>query len=135
MSQLIEVMAHTCAVCEKGLKSTDRITSLYKCSDISTFAKQAELGIAGGSTRNYWAHLFCDNTNLGGYLLQPDIHSCIECKRALTRQDLVIPVFQVMNPRIVNPADITDVGLELAERIFFIHHNCRNTKINQVFVG
>jgi hypothetical protein len=131
----IDIFTHTCAACEISLKRTDRITALYKNNGLVSFAAQVELGIAGGSARNYWAHLYCSNPSLTGYPLQPTIHNCIECRNALERQDLIVPVFQVLNPKSINPQDVTDFGVELSDRIYFVHLNCRNTKLKQVFAG
>jgi hypothetical protein len=108
---------------------------LYKHGELGTFAAQVELGIAGNNVRNYWAHLYCTNPTLTGYNVQPSIHTCIECRTALTKNDLILPVFQVLNPKAINPRDVTDFGVELSDRIYFVHFNCRNKKLQQVFVG
>lgn len=131
MSVKIEVLTHACAVCQKDLKENDRVTSLYAAGEVNSFANQAALGIAGANVRNYWAHLYCHNTKLAGYPLVPDIHTCIECRKSLSKEDMIVPVFRVLNPKMINPNDLTDFGVELSDRIYFIHYSCRNTVISK----
>ncbi len=131
MSQLIDVLTHSCVSCGRGLRATERVHAAYPLEDVKSFAKQVELGIIGGDVRNAWAHLFCNNPTLHGYKLKPDLHSCIECKNPFTARDLVVPIYQVLDPRAINPNDPTDVGITLADRVYLIHHNCRNIRLDQ----
>lgn len=131
MSQLIEALAHSCANCGKTLCATDRIHAAYTLDSVRSFARQVELGIIGEDVRNAWAHLVCSNPTLKGYNVQPDLHACIDCKRRFGANDLVVPVYQVLNPRAVNPSDPTDVGITLSERVYLVHHNCRNIRLDQ----
>lgn len=126
MSLLIEALAHSCANCGQSLKPTERIHAAYFLNEVKSFATQVELGIIGGNVRNAWAHLTCKNPTLRGYKVQPDLHSCIECKKRFGKNDLVVPIYQVLDPRAINPSDPMDVGITLGERVYLVHHNCRN---------
>jgi hypothetical protein len=130
-SLLIEALAHSCANCSKPLRTTERIHAAYFLEDVQSFAKQVELGIIGGNIRNAWAHLFCNNRTLKGFKLQPDLHCCVVCKKHFGKNDLVIPIYQVLDPRAINPNDPTDVGITLAERVYLLHHDCRNISLDQ----
>jgi len=127
----LETLAHGCAACSHPFKVAHRICSLYKADEIRSFSVQVELGIAGAGVRNFWVHLLCKNPTLEGYLLKPDIHICVECQNKFERDDMLIPVFQVTDPRAVNPLDPTDVGLSLGERVYFVHGSCRNKTLTK----
>lgn len=63
--------------------------------------------------------------------MRPDIQYCIRCRKHLGTTDIVQPVFGVENANAVNPADPTDRGLSLGERIYFVHVECTNPKLTQ----
>jgi hypothetical protein len=44
---------------------------------------------------------------------------------------MIQPVFQVVNPREVNPADPEDIGMALGDRIYFVHADCENVKLDR----
>jgi len=127
----IETLSHGCVDCGQPFQIADRICSIYRAGEVRSFETQIELGVIGGGVRNYWIHLYCHNHKLKEHGLKPDIHHCVECRKGLAKDDLVIPIFQVTNPRAINPLDPTDVGISLAERVYFIHGNCRNIAMNK----
>lgn len=127
----IEALSHGCAGCGKGFTDGTFCVTSYRVSDIRPFFSQVELGIIGAGVRNIWLHLDCDEVNLRSWNMQPDIHVCIRCKSHLGRTDVVQPVFQVVNPDAINPDDPTDKGVELGDRIYFVHVDCKNTALNQ----
>lgn len=131
MTNVLEMLAHGCAGCGRAFKSSERVCSIYRAQDITSFEQQVELGIIGAGVRNHWVHLYCSDPTLKDHSLKPDIHHCIECRTSLDKKDMVMPVFQVTDPRAVNPLDPTDVGLALAERVYFVHGSCRNKALDK----
>jgi hypothetical protein len=120
----IVAAAHRCLMCEKALKDRDKIRSAYYQKDLVSFEKQVELGIIGSNVRSFWIHVDCANPALEGFNLNPDVHHCIKCSKSLAKEDVVTPVFQVIDPDAVNPEDPTDKGIALNERVYFIHADC-----------
>lgn len=128
-----EALAHGCAACGCSFQDRHRIVSVYRTSDVTSFYTQVELGIIGSQVRNFWKHLSCDDPTLrhSDWHMNPDLNHCIRCNKALSQKDMVSPVFQVTDPNAVNPDDTSDVGIALAERVYFVHADCRNIALNK----
>jgi hypothetical protein len=129
----IEALAHGCAKCAKPFVLNSRIRSAYLVRDIHSFEQQIELGIAGRGVRNLWLHVECADPTLLAkqWDMKPTIHHCIRCSRDLKREDLVVPVFSVDDPCVINPSDPSDKGLTLRERVFFMHADCTDALFKQ----
>jgi len=127
----IEALAHGCASCGKPLLSGTRVLAAYHVSEISSFAEQVELGIIGAAARNFWVHLWCGDPKLmKGWHMHPDIHHCIRCNEPLHKKDAVVPVFQVVDPAAFNPDDAADKGIALGDRVYFVHADCKNSRLD-----
>lgn len=63
--------------------------------------------------------------------MRPDLQYCIRCRQSLRTDHIVQPVFGVDNPNAINPADPTDRGVTLGERIYFVHVDCGNPALRQ----
>lgn len=94
-----------------------------------SFENQIDLGLIGANVRNNWLHFNCDKPLRTDWAMYPDLHSCIRCKKKLEASDLIQPVFQVVNPRAVNPSDATDIGIALNERVYMVHCDCFNPQL------
>ena len=133
MDRQIEALHHGCANCGASFKDRDRIITVYMVSSvlqcIGAFNDPLEIGIAGGQARNHWTHYDCEDHPLRSITLIPDIRTCLACRAKLNKQDMVIPVFQVIENDAVNPNDPTDLGIILADRVYFAHQNCRNKQL------
>lgn len=126
----IEALAHNCVACSKPFADRHLVLASYWQKDIRSFERQIELGLLGAAVRNTWLHFNCEKPLITSWTMNPDMHSCIRCKKALGAQDMVQPVFQIINPRAVNPGDPTDVGIALNERVYFVHCDCANPALN-----
>lgn len=62
--------------------------------------------------------------------MNPDMHNCIRCKKKLGEKDMVQPVFQIIDSKAINPLDPTDIGIALNERVYFVHCDCTNSKLD-----
>lgn len=122
----IEALAHNCVSCGKPFKDGHMVFAAYWGRDLRSFENQVDLGLLGANVRNTWLHFNCDKPLRTDWAMFPDLHSCIRCKKKLGEKDMVQPVFQVVNPRAVNPNDPTDVGIALNERIYMAHCACEN---------
>lgn len=124
----IEALSQGCARCGKTFHDGHRLTAAYFTKDVRSFERQVELGIIGARIRNIWCHVSCEDPTLAtnAWNMTPDIHHCIKCKSFLQKEDIVVPVFGIDNPRAVNPNDPTDIGISLRERIYFVHVDCKN---------
>jgi len=135
MDRQIEALHHGCADCGKQFQDRDRIITLYRTSSIlqcmGLFKDPIEIGIAGGEARNSWVHYNCQDRALGSVSLIPEIRMCLVCKAKFSKDDMVIPVFQIIGNDVVNPSDPTDVGIALGERVYFAHHDCRNQRLDK----
>jgi len=129
----IEALAHGCAKCAKPFILNSRVRSAYLVRDIHSFEHQVELGIAGRGVRNLWLHVDCADPTLitKQWNMKPTIQHCIRCSRELKRDELVVPVFSIDDANAVNPADPTDRGLALRERVFFMHADCSDARFKQ----
>lgn len=127
----IEALAHGCAKCAGVFKTTHLVTAAYFHSSVKTFEAQVEIGLIGQNVRNLWLHFDCDKPTYASWNMTPDIHICIRCKKRFAKDDVVQPVFQIIDPRAVNPSDPTDVGLALNERVYFVHAECKNAGMNK----
>jgi hypothetical protein len=128
----IEALAQGCGNCGGSLKAGNRVLAVYHASTVRSFAQQVELGVIGASARNFWVHLWCEDPKLEkGWHMHPDIHHCIRCSDPLHKQDVVVPVFQVVDPEAVNPADSTDKGIALGDRVYFVHVDCKNGRLDK----
>ena len=130
---LVEALTHGCADCGKPFEDRHRVKAAYVTKSITSFYNQIELGIIGASVRNYWVHLDCEDPALWSneWNMNPDIQHCVKCGEGLSSKDMVVPVFQIVDPRAVNPNDPTDVGVALGDRVYFVHADCRNRELNK----
>lgn len=127
----IEALAHGCAVCGKSFQDGTFVCNAYAKKDLRSFEKQIELGIIGQGVRSLWIHTSCKHPDIRSWNVVPDIHTCVRCKKAFSSKDVIQPVFQIVNPRAQNPSDPTDVGIELGDRVYFMHADCENTQLNR----
>jgi hypothetical protein len=127
----IKALAHNCAVCSKPFEDTHLVLAAYWHKSVRSFEKQIEIGLIGADVRNTWVHFSCDKPLFASWSMTPDIHSCIRCKQKFAANDMIQPVFQVINPHAVNPLDPTDVGIALNERVYFVHYDCKNPGLNR----
>lgn len=127
----IKALAHNCAACGKPFADTSLVLAAYLQRSVRSFEQQIEIGLIGADVRNMWVHFSCDKPLFESWAMTPDLHSCIRCKRKLESNDMIQPVFQVVNPQAVNPLDPTDVGIALNERVYFVHCDCTNTALNR----
>ena len=130
----IEALTHGCAKCGKPFADTHFVSAAYFQKTVRSFAKQIEIGIAGQGVRNVWVHLDCADPSVKEWKVTPNIHKCIRCKKEFSREDLIQPAFQIVKPRAVNPHDPTDVGIELGDRVYFIHADCGDAKLKQSLI-
>jgi len=130
---LVIALTHSCIKCSEGIDRDHYLLVGYKHVDItpSLLISQADLGLSSNSTRPTWTHVDCFLPDLKGWNVNPDIQTCIRCKSKLSPKDIVQPVFRVNNPRAINKFDPTDVGIELGERIYFVHAGCDNPSMDQ----
>jgi len=120
-----------CASCSKPFVLNHRVRTAYCAGDLRSFENQMELGILGSGVRHVWMHVECsDPALLKEYNMSPDIHHCIKCHSRLRKEEIVSPVFSIDDANMVNPADPTDRGLALRDRVYFVHADCRNTTLN-----
>lgn len=126
----IEALAQGCAKCGKPFAEANFCLSAYLVDDLSGFEDQLELGITAVHTRTLWVHVDCQNVKLEGWDMLPDIHICIRCKKPLDKKHLVQPVFQVTDGKAVNPNDPTDFGVAIGDRIYFMHGDCANPRLD-----
>jgi hypothetical protein len=126
----IEALANKCVSCSKLFKDGHLVFAAYWQRELTSFEKQVDLGLLGGNVRNTWLHFNCDKPLRTDWAMYPDLHSCIRCKKKLGTSDMVQPVFQIVNPRAVNPNDFTDVGIALNERLYLVHCDCTNTQLD-----
>lgn len=127
----LEALAHNCLICDKQFRDGHLVFAAYWRKDLVSFETQIDLGLIGANVRNTWLHFNCDKPFRTDWAMFPDLHSCIRCKKGLAATDMVQPVFQVVNPRAVNPRDFTDVGIALNERIYMVHCDCTNPQLTQ----
>jgi hypothetical protein len=127
----IEALAHRCAACDKGFVDTHLVLTAYLRHDLRSFERQVELGIIGAQIRNVWVHFDCQKPSAKEWKMTPDIQQCVRCKKHIAATDMVQPVFQVLDPRAVNPNDPSDVGISLNERVYFVHCDCANPGLNK----
>jgi hypothetical protein len=126
----IKALGNGCAACGRPFVLNTRVRTAYHQQDIKSFETQIELGIIGAGVRNIWLHVDCEDTQLlKGWNMAPDIHHCIRCHAKLRKEEIVSPVFSIDDADAVNPADPTDRGLALRERVYFVHADCRNTML------
>ena len=126
----IEALSKGCASCGKSFADGHRLYATYFVKDVRSFERQIELGIIGARIRNLWVHVDCEDPLLkDGWTMTPDIHHCIRCRSLLRKEEVVVPVFGIDNPRAVNPDDPQDIGISLRERVYFIHADCKNTTL------
>jgi len=128
----IEALSHGCARCSKPFVDGHRLMASYFVRDVRSFEQQVELGIIGARIRNLWIHVDCSDPFLNtGWNMTPDIHHCIRCKNFLKKEEVVVPVFGIDNPRAVNPNDPEDIGISLRERVYFVHVACTNPTLTK----
>ena len=127
----INALAHGCARCSTPFQDRHFCVAAYTVSTLRSFERQVELGIIGASVRNYWVHLACKDPTLKQFKMHPDIQYCIRCNLALGKHNVVQPVYQIVDPEAINPADHTDKGVALGERVFFVHADCKNPSLNR----
>lgn len=126
----IEALSHNCAICGKGFSTQHLVLAAYFQKSIRDFERQIELGLIGANVRNVWVHFSCQHPLITSWAMNPDMHSCIRCKKSLSDKDLVQPVFQIIDAKAVNPSDPTDVGIALNERVYFVHCDCGNPRLD-----
>lgn len=126
----IEALAQGCAKCAQPFKDTDLLHAAYWQKDVRSFENQIELGILGYGIRNLWFHVDCKAPSIRSWNVTPDIHSCVRCKKGFSSSDVILPLFQIVNPKAVNPEDSSDVGIELGDRVYFMHADCRNVRLD-----
>jgi len=127
----IEALTHRCAACDTELVSQHLVLAVYWHKQLRAFERQVELGLLGAGVRNVWSHFSCEKPLITSWVMNPDMHNCIRCKKILGKEDLVQPVFQITDNKAVNPLDPTDVGIALNERVYFTHCNCANPKLDK----
>ena len=127
----IDALAQGCAKCSKRFQDRDLLHAAYWQKDVRSFETQIELGILGYGVRNLWLHVDCQKPSIGSWNVTPDIHACVRCKRAFLATEVILPLFQIVNPKAVNPNDATDVGIELGDRVYFMHADCSNATLNR----
>lgn len=77
------------------------------------------------NVRVLYKHVECsDPALMRSYHVIPTIEQCIRCKQKLLPAHVIQPVYQVTGVDVVNPQDPTDKGIELGERIHFVHVDC-----------
>ncbi len=127
----IIALTHRCAACSIELGEGHLITSAYVKADVTRFDRQVDLGLAGANVRGMWVHLDCAKPSRLNWKMNPDLQTCLRCQKSIETRDDVQPVFQVTNPRMVNPRDPSDVGVALNERMYFVHADCRNPGLDK----
>lgn len=127
----IEALTHGCAACGASFNSGAFVHAVYFKSAIRNFEKQIEIGIIGATVRNFWVHASCTAPSIGAWSVVPDIHTCVRCKQRLQDKHIIVPVFQIVKARAVNPNDPTDVGVELGDRVYFMHADCKNGTLDK----
>ena len=127
----IEALAQGCAKCGVGFCDTDLLHASYMQKDVRSFENQIELGILGYGIRNLWFHVDCRKPSIRSWNVTPDIHTCVRCKKRFSSSDIILPLFQIVNPKAVNPEDASDVGIELGDRVYFMHADCSNAQLNK----
>jgi len=124
----IEALAQGCCRCGQSLEDRDRVRVLYPVSGLQGFERQIALGLIGSDTRNFWAHLNCNDPKVrkSKWHMHPDLRHCIRCGEGLRKRDMVSPIFQVVDPQAVNPDDADDQGISLGDRVYLIHASCHD---------
>ncbi len=129
-SLLVKAIAHRCAACSSHFAPQHLVMAAYRHSTVRHFGDQVEIGIIGADVRNLWIHFSCDKPLITSWIMTPDLHNCIRCKKRLEDNHMIQPVFQILDAKMVNPADPTDVGISLNERVYFVHCDCGNPALN-----
>ena len=127
----IEALTHRCAKCSNAFADKHLVLATYWVKSVRDFSLQVDIGIIGAGVRNAWVHFDCEKPLFTSWIMTPDLHSCIRCRKALNSADLVQPVFQVIDARAVNPLDHTDVGVALNDRVYFVHCDCTNPSLTK----
>lgn len=124
----LDALTSRCVACAKILVEYDRVTAAYAMGDILQMQPDHlfEVGLFDGSVRPMLCHAVCSDPQLRIWNVTPNITHCVRCHIAFQRHDVVHPVFGVIG-RATNPSDPTDIGLQLNERIHFVHMDCKDT--------
>ena len=123
----LDAVASRCVRCCQVFRDRHRLLGSYRADDL-VYARDAhEVGLFGEKVRPYWIHVDCQDPTLYQWNMRPDVTYCIRCRKAVQTHDYVQPVFGVLDGKAVNPADPTDVGVLLSDRIYFIHADCRDS--------
>lgn len=127
----IDAISSRCVVCCRELGVRHRVLGSYRGSDLVYTRHELEVGLFTGDVRPVWSHVDCADPTLLRWNMRPDVTYCIRCREKLKTADIIQPVFGVEDGQAVNPADPTDRGLLLGERMYFIHVDCRNPSLSQ----
>jgi hypothetical protein len=124
-SRHIDASATRCMRCTAPLCDRQRVTLDYLAGDLFYAREQLDFGVIL-DVRIYYTHVDCADTELlrGKYRVIPTIEQCIKCKQKLRPVDFIQPVYQITGVDAVNPNDPTDKGIELGERLHFVHVDC-----------
>lgn len=125
-----DAIATRCLTCRQVLDARHRILGAYRVSDLVYARHELDVGFFSHGARPHWRHVSCTDPTLAKLHMRPDLQYCIRCRRRLSTDDIVQPVFGVENANAINPHDPTDRGLTLGERIYFTHVDCTNPKLS-----
>ena len=123
---LLDAVTKRCIGCHQELAVYHRVLGGYRAGELFSSDPGAEVGLFVGNARPLLQHVSCQDPTLATWKMQPVLHNCIKCRKALQKADAVQPVFGVQDAVALNPHDPTDVGLTLGDRIYFIHVDCKN---------
>ena len=122
----LDALTYRCVTCCQALDVRHRVLGSYRMSDLVYARHELEVGYFSHGARPLWRHVDCADPTLKGYNMRPDIQHCVKCRKRLAKDDIIQPVFGIENANAINPADPTDRGLTLGERIYFMHADCAN---------
>lgn len=125
----LDALTYRCVTCCQALDVRHRVLGSYRMSDLVYARHELEVGFFTGETRPVWSHVDCADPSLERWNMRPDIQYCIRCRVGLKKTDIVQPVFGIEQTNVVNPADPTDKGLVLGDRVYFIHADCKRPSL------
>lgn len=124
-TRLVDATATRCLICRSLLRDRHRVALGYNTTDLFYAQAQLDIGVML-NVRILYKHVDCADPELtqGVYRVIPTIENCIRCKQKIRAAHIIQPVYQVTAVDVVNPTDPTDKGIELGERIHFVHIDC-----------